>query len=284
MHRTGVSSRLAPLLALACALGGCLAPAAGPDASAAVDLAGQCPGAGCAAADPPAAGPVAPEPRAAPDAVAALPASLFGASGAAAFPVGPEVEALFAAIDADGALDLDEARAFYAAVDARVAYRYDDERVKDPLRGLAVGDGRDGKDFAQSPDETLAEGFGDCEDTAILEAAFYRRAGVPAVLGYVNLSGHDRYDHALLLVPLSGNGTEAAAALGKARVYDVGPGFGVEPGAYLLVDHANSDGYGIVTTRMRPGAYALFEVHDPLGMGLLGSGEGERPVPRLVEG
>ncbi|MDW8023713.1 MAG: zinc-ribbon domain-containing protein [Nitrososphaerota archaeon] len=83
-------------------------------------------------------------------------------------------------LNGDGKMSLNEGQEFFAWVEANIKYRYDDEydpegfsaKVSGLITQEELGDDRPGDEYWQKPYETFKEGYGDCEDMAILEAAF----------------------------------------------------------------------------------------------------------------
>ena len=102
--------------------------------------------------------------------------------------VTPEMAEFFNRFDGDknNKLSIGEAMDFFFWVENNIRYRYDNEEELNPIVGFIGGDGKPGGDYRQTPLETLNEGYGDCEDMATLEAAFYRFYGIDA---YVVVGG-----------------------------------------------------------------------------------------------
>lgn len=157
-------------------------------------------------------------------------------------------------------LEFGEARAFYEWVEKHVAYRYDDENATRTMAGAPVGDGRLGRDYQQTPEETLAERLGDCEDVSGLELAFYRHWGVPAYMVFVNAKSRETYDHALTIVLAAQTEEEMFARVGVVPYYASYGRPGIEDGLYLLVDNAYSNEFGAVTGELTAESFQVFEV------------------------
>jgi hypothetical protein len=88
-------------------------------------------------------------------------------------------------LDGDGVLSWRESKAFYEWAKGHVKYRYDDENdpegieelKADLIRSEQLEDGRPRRDYWQRPTETVREGYGDCEDMAILATPFTSTGG-----------------------------------------------------------------------------------------------------------
>lgn len=160
----------------------------------------------------------------------------------------PDLTALFASFDSHGdGLGIDEAAAFYTWVEDHVSYRYDDELFNGSTQGLPVGDGRAGRDYQQTPQETWNERMGDCEDQAALELAFYRHHRVPAYLAYVNARHNQTYDHAVAIVWGGDTSETLQTLLGRVPHYELRGRPGVEDGFYFIVDNTYSSQFGEVS-------------------------------------
>jgi hypothetical protein len=179
--------------------------------------------------------------------------------------VPPELARFFKGFDSDqdGELAIGEAQAFYSWVEENVAYRYDDEKTTNPEQGYAVGDGRKSTDYRQTPYETYKERAGDCEDTATLEQALYSYFGVAALIVGVNSVAQSQIDHAATIVLIGGTPEEFREILGDLVYYDIEDGnynmYGssVQPGTYMLVDNAYSNGFGYVSGGLEEGAFTI---------------------------
>jgi hypothetical protein len=180
-----------------------------------------------------------------------------------------QVRNVFDGFDQDGSttIDLLEARDFYTWVEDNIRYRYDDENVQNAIPGYPIGDGHDGPDYHQTPDETLTDSMGDCEDMNALEVAFYNYWGITAFEAYVNAQSQYSADHAIAIVYVGQDEAEARDTIGRIDSYQIQDGEwpGVPAGAYMLVDNAYSDTFGMVDGEgIQPGQFQIFEVH-PLG-------------------
>ena len=69
-----------------------------------------------------------------------------------------------------------------------------------PVVGSIVGDNRSGRDYRQTLNETYQERYGDCEDMATLELAFYNHFNVEAYVVGVNAASAESIDHAATIV------------------------------------------------------------------------------------
>lgn len=156
----------------------------------------------------------------------------------------------------DGALSIDEAVAFYYWIKRNIKYRFDDETIISAPKGVAVGDGRIGPDYRQRPFETITERFGDCEDTATLEVAFYNYYGIPAYVAGVNAQDSIYVDHALAIVRIEGDLNDFVDLLGTLMYWNFKPGqeiiawggITVPSGNYMLIDNAYSRNFGYLTS------------------------------------
>ena len=167
--------------------------------------------------------------------------------------------------NSDGELDLYEAESFFYWVEENIKYRYDDENDPDGLRYLEagmitsaqLGDGREGIDYWQTPWETLNEGYGDCEDMAILQAAFYDSFGIEAYVGLVNAKGY-KIDHAICIVRVGETPEEFDEIvnyyLGGYVVY-----YYLEGGHFMIVDNAYSEQFGFITAELTDEKFTLIE-------------------------
>lgn len=172
----------------------------------------------------------------------------------------PRVHELFASFDADGdeELDPEEAVAFYEWVETHVDYRYDGEDAEPEIEGTAVGDGREGTDYQQSPLETVDERFGDCEDTSVLHLAFYEHWGQTAYLGLTNTEKGDGITHATTLVRVDDLHAYPEPEAGfHAYTFEADNEHGVEPGTYLIVDNTYSDTYGTISGGVDEGTFEI---------------------------
>jgi len=177
----------------------------------------------------------------------------------------PEVLKVFQQFDKnkDKKISLGEGENFFYWVDKNVKYRYDDEKEDSPTRGYTVGDGRPGNDYRQKPHETLKEMMGDCEDTATLQANFYRSFGSQAYVICVNATDPQYLDHAIAIVKIAGTPEQYRKALGGLLSYKVEPGQKdvngkpVEPGYYMAVDNAYSSAFGYISGGVQPGRFRM---------------------------
>lgn len=172
----------------------------------------------------------------------------------------PRVHELFTSFDADGdgELDPEEAVAFYEWVETHVDYRYDAEDAEPEVEGTAVGDGREGTDYQQSPLETVDERFGDCEDTSVLHLAFYEHWGETAYLGLTNTEKGDGITHATALVRVDDLDAYPEPEAGFHRyTFEAGNEHDVEPGTYLIVDDTYSDTYGTISGGVDEGTFEI---------------------------
>lgn len=180
--------------------------------------------------------------------------------------VSPELAKFFESFDVnqDGIIDIGEAEEFYYWVENYVQYSYDDENELNPIVGSFVGDERLGADYRQTPNETFEEGFGDCEDMATLEQAFYNYFGIEVYVVGVNAIDPNTIDHAATIVRISDDTDEFADFLGELVYYDIGEGsadiFGnpITAGVYMLVDNAYSDAFGYLSGGLVVG---MFDIH-----------------------
>lgn len=163
----------------------------------------------------------------------------------------PDLQEFFSTFDLnkDQELSWYEAMKFYEWVEANVRYRYDDEYHPEGLRALKaglttreqLGDGRERGEYWQKPLETYVEGYGDCEDMAILHLAFYYYWGIESYLACVDVDGDGIIDHGICIIWI---GEEALEELieyqGLAHFYDF------EGKKFVIVDSAYSDAYGFI--------------------------------------
>lgn len=159
--------------------------------------------------------------------------------------VPPTLAAFFDTFDQnyDNAVDIAEAQTFFNWCKANIQYRYDDEQQPNPVPGITVGDDRPGKEYWQKPIETYNERMGDCEDMAILSAAFYRYHDILAYVAAVNAEG-EQADHAVCLVKIGTNPQEAVDYLGGIVYYEL------EGGYFMLVDVAYSNQLGLAGSNL----------------------------------
>lgn len=160
-------------------------------------------------------------------------------------------------------LDVGEARAFFAWVEENVTYRYDDETTSpedDP--GIPIGDGRQGSDYQQTPVETFEEQRGDCEDTSLLQMAFYAYWGVPAYMAFVDTTGDEKINHALAIVRVGGLTNVSASPEAEAHYYAIEDtnAYDVPAGTYAIVDNAYSDRFGAISGGIDPGTFTIHDI------------------------
>jgi len=134
----------------------------------------------------------------------------------------PYVVSVFAAFDInnDSLLDLNEMKIAYDTLTSTITYRYDDENAE-PEPGTIVGDGRPSSDYFQTPEETLKEQAGDCEDFAILFASLLNYYGYIAFVGDIDCDGDGEVDHATCLLYAPESTADAIIELGLSDVVDV---------------------------------------------------------------
>jgi len=131
----------------------------------------------------------------------------------------------------------DDAIGFYEWVEANIKYRDDS---KDPYPG---------NEYWQSPYETIKDRAGDCEDTAILECAYYRYFGYEAYIAAVNTELNIP-DHAICIVKIR-SPSEFLPALGRVDYYKIDNEY------YLLIDNAYSDDFGYLTGGLKPKKFVI---------------------------
>lgn len=176
-----------------------------------------------------------------------------------------ELAAFFDSFDSneDGGIDIGEAQEFYYWVEENIQYRYDDENELDPIVGSVVGDNRPGNDYRQTPNETYLEGYGDCEDMATFELAFYNYFNIEAYLVGVNAESTESIDHAAAIVRLSDDIETFQEFLGSLVYYELGEGgtdlYGnlVTSGVYMLVDNAYSSTFGDLSEGLEEGSFTM---------------------------
>lgn len=179
--------------------------------------------------------------------------------------VSPELAAFFESFDSngDGTIDIGEAQEFYYWVEENIEYRYDDENEVDPIVGSIVGDDRPGGDYRQTPNETYLEGYGDCEDMATFEMAFYNYFNIEAYVVGVNTKSSESIDHAATIVRISDDIDTFQEFLGGMVYYELGDGrtdhYGstVTSGVYMLVDNAYSDTFGYLSGGLEEGTFTV---------------------------
>jgi hypothetical protein len=165
--------------------------------------------------------------------------------------------------NSDSEIDIGEAQEFYYWVENNIQYRYDNEYELEPIVGYTVGDGRSGVDYRQTPSETFYEAFGDCEDMATLEQAFYNYFGIEAYVVGVNAQSQNVIDHAATIVRIADDVETFQELLGGLVYYDYTEGgsdiYGNEitPGIYMLVDNAYSDAYGYLSNGLEPDTFTV---------------------------
>jgi hypothetical protein len=151
--------------------------------------------------------------------------------------------------DGNGRISLDEGQKFYYWVEKNIKYRYDDENSKEGIARLGagfitrgqLGDGRPGSEYWQKPYETFKERYGDCEDMAILETAFYSYFGVEAYVVTVSVKRPGIVDHALCIARIGDNLDEYRKYLGRLNYYIVNGKY------FMMVDNAYSNKYGYIS-------------------------------------
>lgn len=164
-------------------------------------------------------------------------------------------------VNADGRIDVSEAKTFYEWVRDNLTYRWDDEgRTLLEAQGYPVGDGRVGRDYTQTPLETLTEGFGDCEDLNGLQLAFYTHWKIPAYLAFVNAVSNSSYDHALTIVFGATTIEDFQALFGDAPFYEATDRPGIADGYYFLVDNAYSRVFAHISGGMRTDKFVIDHV------------------------
>ncbi|WP_456478482.1 transglutaminase-like domain-containing protein [Geoglobus ahangari] len=175
------------------------------------------------------------------------------------------VAEFFESFDADrnGKLSIGEAQEFFYWVENNVAYRYDDEEAENTIVGLEVGDGREGKDYRQTPAETLSEKAGDCEDMATLEVAFYRHFGIEAYVVGVDTSVPGIVDHAAAIVRIGDNAEAFRETLGNLLYYELEGvrdvyGNEISPGVYMIVDNSYSGAFGYISGGVEEGTFTIY--------------------------
>lgn len=164
--------------------------------------------------------------------------------------------------NADNEVDISEAKAFYFWIEDNIQYRYDDENEPNPVPGNPVGDGRDGDDYHQTPQETFQERLGDCEDQNLLEVAFYNYYGVDAYEAYVNAQDPNQVDHAIAIVRVAGTADEFSDLLGGLNYYTFEDGneYGIPPGVYMIVDNTYSQDFGFISDGVGTGQFRIFQI------------------------
>ncbi|MBE8539725.1 transglutaminase-like domain-containing protein [Geoglobus acetivorans] len=179
--------------------------------------------------------------------------------------ISKSVADFFESFDADknGKLSIGEAQEFFYWVENNVAYRYDDEEAENTIVGLEVGDGREGKDYRQTPVETLSEKAGDCEDMATLEVAFYRYFGIDAYVVGVDTSTPGLVDHAAAIVKIGDDAEVFKKTLGNLLYYELENvrdvyGNVISPGVYMIVDNSYSGAYGYISGGVEEGTFTIY--------------------------
>jgi len=134
----------------------------------------------------------------------------------------PYVQGAFSVFDKnnDSLLDLNEMKLAYDTFKSVFRYRYDDENEMNPAPNTLVGDGRPGPEYYQTPEETLREQAGDCEDFAILFASLLNYYGQPAFVGFIDCNGDGKLDHATCLLYTPELTVDAIFDLGLSDVID----------------------------------------------------------------
>jgi len=135
----------------------------------------------------------------------------------------PYVQGAFSVFDRDkdGVLDYNEMKNAYYVIKSVFKYRYDDENEPNPAPNTLVGDGRPGPEYYQTPEETLREQAGDCDDFAVLFASLLNYYGYPAFVGYIDCNGDGKLDHATCLLYTPNATVDAMFELGISDVVDV---------------------------------------------------------------
>lgn len=157
-------------------------------------------------------------------------------------------------IDKNGEIDLGEAHDFFYWVEDNIKYRWDDEKDADAEPGDLIGDNRPGVEYWQTPHETWLERAGDCEDTAILQVAFYNYFGISAYIASVNTETKV-VDHAIAIVRISSTPVEFVEFLGDLVYYEVKGNY------YMLVDNAYSSAFGYLCGGLAEGQFTLHEIN-----------------------
>jgi len=175
-----------------------------------------------------------------------------------------EVSEFFDKFDKDrnNKLSIGEAQEFFYWVENNVKYRYDDENAENTVLGLKVGDGREGKDYRQTPLETLNEGAGDCEDMATLEVAFYRHFGIEAYVVGIDTTTPGIVDHAAAIVKIGENKETFRRVLGNLLYYEIKNagdicGGNVSDGVYMIVDNSYSGAFGYISGGVENGTFTI---------------------------
>jgi FtsZ-binding cell division protein ZapB len=154
-------------------------------------------------------------------------------------------------LDGDGILSWPESKAFFEWIKEHVKYRYDNENDPEGIEMLKagcirpeqLGDGRPGPDYWQRPTETVREGYGDCEDMAILATAFHKYWGVESYVAVVDVNGDGVVDHALCIVKFSEEALrELTEEQGITQFYPL------NGSKFVVFDAAYSNAYGFIGT------------------------------------
>ena len=134
----------------------------------------------------------------------------------------PFVQGAFSAFDRnnDSLLDFQEMKLAYDTLRGLFKYRYDDENEVNPAPNTLVGDGRPGPEYYQTPEETLREQAGDCEDFATLFASLLNYYCQPAFVGLIDCDGDGKLDHATCLLYTPKINVETMFDLGISDVID----------------------------------------------------------------
>jgi len=138
-------------------------------------------------------------------------------------------------------LEVQESEIFFKWVEENIIYRFDNESAVlnfDILSNAAIGDGRHGTEYWQTPYETKTEGFGDCEDMAILQMAFHSNFNISSKMGLVATIIPGEINHAIAIVKISDNVEDFIEVLGDIKYFEINGDF------YMLVDNAYSNEFG----------------------------------------
>ena len=165
-----------------------------------------------------------------------------------------ELMTFFESFDEDMSFNISitEAETFYYWIENNIQYRYDDENEQDPAPGSLVGDGREGDEYWQTPEETYVERAGDCEDTAILYLAFLNFWNISSYLAIVDVDADGIVDHAVTLFYAGDNIDEYTEYLGTVDYYVI------DGHNYVMVDNAYSDKFGYISTEITKNQFDIY--------------------------